>query len=128
MDVPRRIERSRIILVSLAAIFSGVFAGCSQWDLSPSDYWPSKETWEKLSPSNIWYELTPSRLQRLNQGSPGMSSDVYYSVSDPIPPDPGTPDPNAPAVIEPVPDSVQRSGPAENASAGAVAVPAAVHR
>ena len=35
---------------------------------------------------NFFYELQPHRLQRLNRG-PGMSSDVYYSVADPIPPD-----------------------------------------
>ena len=32
---------------------------------------------------NMMYELQPHRLRRLNSG-PGMSSDAYYSVTDPI--------------------------------------------
>jgi hypothetical protein len=36
------------------------------------------------SPSNIWHNMQPHRLQRLNQGQ-GMSTDAYFSVSDPIP-------------------------------------------
>lgn len=36
------------------------------------------------SPSNIWHNMQPHRLQRLNQGA-GMSTDAYFSVSDPIP-------------------------------------------
>jgi hypothetical protein len=32
---------------------------------------------------NMMYELQPHRLRRLNSG-PGMSSDAYYSVADPI--------------------------------------------
>lgn len=31
----------------------------------------------------IMHELQPHRLQRLNSG-PGMSSDAYYSVPDPL--------------------------------------------
>jgi hypothetical protein len=33
---------------------------------------------------NFFYELQPHRLHRLNRG-PGMSTDAYYSVSDPLP-------------------------------------------
>jgi len=60
-------------------------SGCAEWmkDFSPSDYWPSQESWAKWSPSNIWYNLQPSQLDKLNRG-PGMPSDVYYSISDPI--------------------------------------------
>jgi hypothetical protein len=32
---------------------------------------------------NMMYELQPHRLRRLNSG-PGMSSDAYYSVQDPV--------------------------------------------
>lgn len=39
---------------------------------------------KNFSPGNIWHNLQPHRLQRLNQGT-GMSSDAYFSVSDPIP-------------------------------------------
>jgi hypothetical protein len=86
MDVTRRIARSRVILKIIAAAVFGGISGCNTFALEPSDFLPSKDTWEKLSPSNLWYDLQPSRLQRLNEGSPGMSSDVYYSVSDPLTP------------------------------------------
>jgi hypothetical protein len=85
MDVPRRIARSRVVLSFVAATAMSSLCGCSTLALEPSDFWPSSETWEKLSPSNLWYNLQPSRLQRLNEGDTGMSSDVYYSVSDPLP-------------------------------------------
>jgi len=39
---------------------------------------------QKFSPSEIMHNLQPHRLQRLNRG-PGMSSDAYFSVTDPIP-------------------------------------------
>ena len=32
---------------------------------------------------NALYELQPHRLHRLNRG-PGISSDAYYSVADPV--------------------------------------------
>jgi hypothetical protein len=87
MGVSRRIARSRILLSSIAAAIVGGLSGCSTFALEPSDFVPSAETWEKLSPTNWWYDLQPSRLQRLNENPSGMSSDVYYSVSDPLPPD-----------------------------------------
>ena len=100
MDVPRRIARSRVVLKIIAATLFGGFSGCSTFALEPSDLLPSKETWEKMSPSNLWYDLQPSRLNRLNEGSPGMSSDVYYSVSDPL-----TPAAGSTTVVQPVVDS-----------------------
>ena len=87
MDVPRRIARSRVFFSLVSAAAFGGLSGCSTFALEPSDLLPSKESWEKLSPSNLWYDLQPSRLQRLNEGSTGMSSDVYYSVLDPLPND-----------------------------------------
>ena len=87
MDVLRRIARSRVVLSLLAAATFGGLSGCSTFALEPSDLLPSAETWAKLSPSNLWYDLQPSRLQRLNEGDTGMSSDVYYSVLDTIPND-----------------------------------------
>jgi hypothetical protein len=42
---------------------------------------PSDETWEKWSPSNIWYRMQPNQLGRLNEGD-GIPTDVYYSISD----------------------------------------------
>lgn len=100
MDVTRRIARSRVLLSLVAAATLGGFSGCSTFALEPSDLLPSKETWEKLSPSNLWYDLQPSRLQRLNEGDTGMSSDVYYSVSDPLPNDN-----DQAAVVKPLPDN-----------------------
>jgi hypothetical protein len=100
MDVPRRIARSRVVLSSIAVTILGGFSGCSTFALEPSDLLPSKETWEKLSPSNLWYGLQPSQLQRLNEGDTGMSPDVYYSVSDPLPDNA-----DAPAVVKPMPDT-----------------------
>ena len=97
MDVSRRIARSRFIWCSIAAAAVGGFSGCNTFVLNPLDYLPDKDTWEKLSPSNLWYDLTPSRLSRLNEGSTGMSSDVYYSVPDPLPADA-----DSAAVVEPV--------------------------
>ena len=38
---------------------------------------------QKFSPSNIWHNLQPYRLQQWNRGQ-GMSPDAYYSVADPI--------------------------------------------
>jgi hypothetical protein len=35
---------------------------------------------------NMFYDLQPHRLRMLNRG-PGMSSDAYYSVADPLPGD-----------------------------------------
>jgi hypothetical protein len=87
MDVLRRIARSRVVLSLTAAATLGGLSGCSTFALEPSDLLPSKETWEKLSPSNLWYGLQPSQLQRLNEGATGMPSDVYYSVLDPLPND-----------------------------------------
>ncbi len=99
MDVPRRIARSRVVLGSIAAAIFGGISGCSTFALEPSDYLPSKETWEKLSPSNLWYDLQPSRLQRLNEEDTGMTSDVYYSVSDSLTPNPGS------AAVQPAADA-----------------------
>jgi hypothetical protein len=98
MDVPRHIARSRIILGSMAAVLVAGISGCNTFALEPSDFWPSKETWDKLSPSNLWYDLQPTRLQRLNEGNPAMSSDAYYSVPDPLPSDAAST-----AVVEPAP-------------------------
>jgi hypothetical protein len=99
MDVLRRIARSRIIYGSIAAAILGGLSGCSTFALEPSDLLPSKETWEKLSPSNLWYGMQPSQLQRLNEGDTAMPSDVYYSVSDPLPSDA-----SATAAVKPLPD------------------------
>jgi len=106
MDVRRRIARSRIVLGSIAAAIFGGISGCNTFALDPSDYFPSKETWEKLSPSNLWYDLQPSRLQRLNEESTGMTSDVYYSVPDPL-----TSDPDSAAVVEPAEHADPRTDP-----------------
>ena len=104
MDVSRRIARSRVFLSSIAAAIFGGISGCSTFDLDPGDYLPSKETWEKMSPSNLWYDLQPSRLQRLNEEDTGMTSDVYYSVSDPL-----APNSDAAAVVQPTADGKQSS-------------------
>ena len=99
MDVLRRIARSRVVFSFVAAATLGGLSGCSTFALEPSDLLPSADTWAKLSPTNWWYDLQPSRLQRLNEGSTGMSSDVYYSVPDPLPSDaPAT------AAVKPLPD------------------------
>jgi hypothetical protein len=87
MDLRRRVARSWIVLSSLAAAVIGGLSGCNTLDLDPTDYFPSKETWEKLSPSNLFYNLQPSQLQRLNEGDAGMSTDAYFSVRDPLPGD-----------------------------------------
>ncbi len=52
----KKIIKSMQCLLTLAIIIT--FSGCS-----------------------LFYELSPHRLQRLNQGE-GMSKDAYYSVSD----------------------------------------------
>ena len=96
MDLRRRVARSWIVLSSLAATLVGGLSGCNTLDLDPTDYFPSKETWEKLSPSNLFYNLQPSQLQRLNEGDAGMSTDAYFSVRDPLPSD-GEGSPAAPA-------------------------------
>ena len=47
MDVPRRIARSRFILGSDGRRDRGGISGCNTFALEPSDFWPSKETWDK---------------------------------------------------------------------------------
>jgi hypothetical protein len=89
MSGSRRITGSRRLPIVLAAASLVLLAGCTEWmDTSPGDLWdsltPSSETLKKMSPANMWHNLQPYRLQQLNRG-PGMSSDVYYSVSDPPP-------------------------------------------
>jgi len=111
MDVPRRIARSRVVLKIIAAAVFGGISGCNTFALEPSDFLPSKETWEKMSPSNLWYDLQPSRLNRLNEGSPGMSSDVYYSVSDPL-----TPAVDSTAVVQPAVNSDKSAPSSEDSS------------
>jgi hypothetical protein len=110
MDVPRRIARSRIVLCSMAAAILGGLSGCNTLDLDPVDYLPSKETWEKLSPSNLFYNLQPSQLQRLNEGDPQMPTDAYYSVRDPLPSDGQASAAASGAVVPPVADT-QKSEP-----------------
>lgn len=111
MDVRRRIARSRIVLGSIAATILGGLSGCSTFALEPSDFLPSKETWEKLSPSNLWYDLQPTRLQRLNEGDSGMPSDVYYSVSDPLPPNNNSAASDSPAAVKPAADGSNIAAP-----------------
>jgi hypothetical protein len=111
MDVPRHIARSRVIFCLMAAALVAGISGCNTFALEPSDFWPSKETWDKLSPSNLWYDLQPTRLQRLNEGNPAMSSDAYYSVPDPLPPDVGST-----AVVEPAAAATTESPSAPSAA------------
>ncbi len=79
MDLFRRIARSPILPATLAAALLCGASGCAEWISNLSN----PEAWEKLSPSNIWYNMQPHRLNRLNEGE-GMPSDVYYSVPDPL--------------------------------------------
>jgi hypothetical protein len=74
MDLRRRLPGSRSVLVGCAAAVAVTFCGCA--DMLPND-----ETWEKWSPSNIWYRMQPNQLGRLNEGE-GLSPDAYYSISD----------------------------------------------
>ena len=74
MNLGHRSTRSRSIFIPFAAAIAITFCGCT--DMLPSD-----STWEKWSPSNIWYRMQPNQLGRLNEGS-GLSPDVYYSISD----------------------------------------------
>ncbi|MGE3316172.1 MAG: hypothetical protein AB7O26_13735 [Planctomycetaceae bacterium] len=60
----------RVAAIGFVVVSSGV-CGCTP-------------AMKNFTPSNIWHNLQPHRLQRLNQG-PGMSSDAYFSVTDPIP-------------------------------------------
>jgi len=74
MDLRHRPVRSHSLFVRWAAVIVVTFCGCA-------DMLPNQETWEKWSPSNIWYRMQPNQLGRLNEGS-GLPSDVYYSISD----------------------------------------------
>jgi hypothetical protein len=105
MDVSRRIARSRVVLSSIAAAILAGVSGCSTFVLDPTEYLPSKETWEKLSPSNLWYDLQPARLQRLNEQDSGMTTDAYFSVTDPL-----SPDPNAGTVVQPIANAGKNAG------------------
>jgi hypothetical protein len=74
MDLRHRLPGSRSLFAGCAAVVMVTFCGCA--DMLPSD-----ETWEKWSPSNIWYRMQPNQLGRLNEGD-GIPTDVYYSISD----------------------------------------------
>ncbi len=74
MDLRLRRASSHSNLVRCATVIVVTFCGCA-------DMLPSESTMEKWSPSNIWYRMQPNQLGRLNEGS-GLSSDVYYSISD----------------------------------------------
>jgi hypothetical protein len=75
----RRIARTRYILAAVASAILCGASGCAEWISNLS----SAEAWEKMSPSNIWYNMQPHRLERWNQGE-GLPADVYYSVSDDV--------------------------------------------
>jgi hypothetical protein len=74
MDLRLRRASAHSNLVRCATVIVVTFCGCA-------DMLPSESTMEKWSPSNIWYRMQPNQLGRLNEGS-GLSSDVYYSISD----------------------------------------------
>jgi hypothetical protein len=74
MDLLYRLARSRSVLAACAAATIFGLSGCA-------DMLPDEDTWQKWSPSNIWYRMQPDQLGRLNEGT-GIQSDVYYSVSD----------------------------------------------
>ncbi len=74
MNLPHRLARSRFLLAGCTAALIVTLSGCA-------DMLPDSDTWEKWSPSNIWYRMQPTQLGRLNEGN-GIASDVYYSVSD----------------------------------------------
>ena len=74
MELNHRLARSRSLLAASAAVLIATLSGCA-------DLLPSEETMQKWSPSNIWYRMSPDQLGRLNEGS-GLSSDVYYAISD----------------------------------------------
>jgi len=60
----------RLVLFGVLTASSLPLAGCTP-------------AMEKFSPSNIWHNVQPHRLQRWNRGQ-GMSTDAYFSVADPI--------------------------------------------
>lgn len=74
MNLVHRMARSRSVLAGCAAVMIIGLSGCA-------DMLPDEDTWQKWSPSNIWYRMQPDQLGRLNEGT-GIPSDVYYSVSD----------------------------------------------
>jgi hypothetical protein len=74
MDLRHRLAGSRSVLVGCTVALLVTMSGCA-------DMLPSEETWEKWSPSNIWYRMQPNQLGRLNEGD-GLPSDVYFSISD----------------------------------------------
>jgi hypothetical protein len=74
MDQRHRPSHSRSLLFVPAAAMLVTICGCA-------DMLPNSETWEKWSPSNIWYRMQPTQLSRLNEGN-GLSADAYYSISD----------------------------------------------
>jgi hypothetical protein len=74
MDLLHRAAGSRSVFIRWAAVIAFTCCGCA-------DMMPDSETWEKWSPSNLWYRMSPNQLSRLNEGS-GLPSDVYYSISD----------------------------------------------
>jgi hypothetical protein len=99
MDLPHQMPRFRLLLVSWAAVVAVACCGCA-------DMMPNSETWQKWSPANLWYRMSPDQLSRMNEGS-GLPSDVYYSISDYPERDPAARPANqtsneAPTVIKPI--------------------------
>lgn len=74
MDQRHRRSHSRSLLFVSTAAMLVTMCGCA-------DMFPNSETWEKWSPSNIWYRMQPTQLGRLNEGN-GLTPDAYYSISD----------------------------------------------
>jgi hypothetical protein len=74
MDHRHRQSHTRFLLFVPAAAMLVTMCGCA-------DMLPNSETWEKWSPSNIWYRMQPTQLSRLNEGN-GLTPDAYYSISD----------------------------------------------
>jgi hypothetical protein len=67
----------RLIYAVLRWVLSGILiaSACALTGCTPA--------MKQFSPSNLWHNMQPHRLQQLNRG-PGLSSDAYFSVSDPI--------------------------------------------
>jgi hypothetical protein len=83
MGVLRRIACWRFVRKAIVGAVFGTLSGCSAMNgNTPADLWdqmtPSKDTWDKFSPANIWYNLQPDQLHKLNREDEGTPPDAYY--------------------------------------------------
>jgi hypothetical protein len=109
MIKPDRAARGRSLLCGCFVSLLFAASGCAEM-------LPNAESWEKLSPSSIWYYMHPNQLSRMSETECEPISDAYYSISDLPERDRSTTAANRPSgdaarTIQPIDSPLTRSEP-----------------